>query len=657
MTDIPIQNPGQAYDPNQKPTDFDFSKEKAKYDLIISDWAAEKEMTEVRRKLRANKRNVAQEQKDKKILPDETIIPDRTIDLNIRRGSVQYIQFVTKARRLLIMTENNDPQLSTESLELWFTRGMRYPKWKTPWFKHIDSMMLHGGSALEVVYDPSKPFNCGIEVIPRARLLMPLRTADLQANPCLLRSYDITTIQLDEMAERYGFDPVAVKAIRDRYTDQTTFRTIYKVLSKKSGVVYSSWYSQDYPTGLLRDYRLHDIGLYELPDNIAEMALAPNWKETRMKLLPPEQPAIGMPDMTGMPVENTMGMMPTTGLPTQPGTLDPSLSAGTDIPAIGEFGIPSSERRSTTELCCEPKKLKEYPIFWFPYSVTEIEELLEEQGRASLDLHVQEALTHLLTNTVNSSTRASGIYASAESEPGQDAGLQELGKLKSGVIVSRKLTFFQPPWPAAIILSVMQALDVRKANESGNTDFAATARKDANKTATEMQLATEQSVEQAGVRTEMFSSSFLDVYALCFLIATHQAIFLLCDRPPDPTLLFGSYNLQPAGDIEIVKREEDKNNAKEFFNIIRGTPAADKLLIFLLEHFFPDQAEEWTAALNQGNKDQLIIEMANLLNQIPRDGLTPEQSQQLDTIISAAQSMVATSDNQGANQPPGGAQA
>ena len=629
MIDIPTQNPGAAYAPNQQLTDFDFSKEKAKYDLIITDWTAEAEKTAVRRELCANKRNVLQEQNDKKILSDETIIPDRTIDLNIRRGSTQYVQFVTKARRLLIMTNNQEPQKPTESLELWFTRGMRYPKWKIAWFKLIDSMMLHGGSALEVVYDPSKPFNCGIEVIPRARLLMPLKTTDIQANPCLLRSYDITTIQLDEFAERYGFNSVAVKAIRDRYTDQTVFRTVYRILSKKDGIVYNAWYSQDYSTGLLRDYRIHDIGLYEgITPEIAAAALQSDWNEKRMKVITPS------------PMQ--MEMIP-----------DPMMENIPGLSGMSEVLPSLQEQRSTTELILAPMKLKEYPISWFSYSITEVEELLEEQGRASLDLHVQEALTHLLTNTVNSSTRASAIYGSAKLEPGQDAGLQELGKIKPGVILSRDITFFQPPWPSAIILSVLQALDVRKANESGNTDFAATARKDANKTATEMQLATEQSVEQAGIKTEMFSSAFLDTYALCFLVATHQAIFLLCDRPSDPSLLFGSYNLQPAGDIEIVKREEDKNNAKEFFNIIRGTPAADKLLVFLLEHFFPDQAEEWTAALNQGSKDQLILAMTEVLQTIPRDELSSEQSEQLDSIISAAQSMVATPDNQGANQSPG----
>lgn len=612
--------------PETKPV-FDFSKERAKYDHIISQFTQEVNNCELRRGWRQNKVNVEAERAAGRILADETKIPDRTIELNIRRGATQYIQYVTKANRFLLLTDNKDPGRTLEPLELWFARGMRYPKWKFPWFKLIDAVQLHGGAAVEVVYDPSKPFNCSIEFIPRERLLMPLKTKDIQANPAILRSYELTTTQLDEFTEIYGFDKDVVKKIKEKFTDQTIFCLIYRVLTKKDGLVYNLWYSQDSPDKPLRDYRLHDIGLYDFnPEAIQQAALSPDWMMKRMKPMMGGA-GQGMGGMGGM-----MGEMPMM----QGG----GMNSGMPMPTTQQDPMAVS-----TELVAPPKKLKDYPLFWFQYSVTEVEEILEEQGRASLDLHVQEALTHLLTNTVNASTRASGIYGTAEDQPGSDSGLIELGTIRSGTVMNRNVKFWQPPWPNALILSIIQALDVRKANESGNTDFAAMARKDANKTATEMDLSASQAAEQAGVKIETFSSPFLDVYALCFLIAQHQAIFMLCQQPEDPSMLFGNFNMQAAGDVEVIKRLEDRMNAKEFFNIIRGTPAADKLLFFLLDHFFPDQADEWKEALNGGNKDQMILTLLEIVKSIPLDELSPEQQRQLNDVVNTAQGMVAASGN------------
>ena len=575
---------------------FDFKKEQGLIDKLISGFKEEVEKTNARRELRQNKVNVLEKRAAGELLEDETFIPDRTIDLNIRRGATQYVQYVTKSKRLLVMTDVNEPVRDLGVAELWFTRGMRYPRWTVEWMRGIDSMSLHGGAAMEVRYDPTKPHNCAIEFIPRESLIVPLRTKNLQACPHILRAYQITSIQIEEFATSYGFDEKALVDIRRAFSDNEVniFRTIYRGFCKKKGIVYAYWYSQDYLNGYLREPRVYDIGLFDFPSGgeyeaFAAAALDPSWELARFNEIPTEG-------------------------------------------AAASLRYPSFA-------------LKEYPITWYPYSITEEEHILSEQGRASLDLHVQEALSHLLSATINAATRAAGIYPSAKQEPGQDPKLLTIGRVKPGNVMNRELSFWQPPWPNSIILAVIQALDVRKANESGNMNFAAMARKDANKTATEMNLGAEAANEEAGVKLETFSSSFLSTYALCYLIARHQAIMLLCPRPADPTQLFGNITLQPAGDIEIVKRNEDKQNAQEFFRIIQGTPAAEKLLIFLLTKFFPDQADEWINALQAADKDSLIATMTQILETIPRDELSPEQSKQLDDIIGVARTMVSAPGN------------
>lgn len=575
------------------PVTFDLNKEREQYDILIAQWKDEKEKVTTRRQVRENKRNVQDERRRETILEDETIIPDRTINTNIKRGRVPYLNYITQSKRLLILQDVDDPSISTETIELWFTRGMRYPRWKYPWFRGIDCILTHGGCAMEVMYDPSKPLCATVEYIPRAALIFHKESkTDLQSSPRLLRVYELTTLQLEEFTEKYQFDKAVSDKILERYKANDKFITVYRALFKKGGIVYNAWYSQDQNDKWLRAPMPHNIGLFEFDRRqIKQIYGTPEWEAMRLQM-------------------------------------------------------------------SAPAPISQYPITWFPFDVTEDEVLLAQQGRVALDIHVQEALTQLLTNVVNSTTRASRFYPTAEGEPGNDAKLKELGPLKPGIVMTGKITTFQPQWPNNIILAVTQVLDQRKAQETGNVDFAALARKDANKTATEMNLATQQSSQLNVTDLDVFSSPFLDVYGLCFEIARQQAIFGLCKPPPNPELLFLDYNVSPAGDIEVTKRQEDQQNATKFFELVRGTPLAEKVFAMMLEHFFPDQAAEWLGVLNSPDKDAIIQQLVSILQQIPVDELTPEQRTSLQAVIISAQNVVGGGANaalpQGPQQPPPG---
>ncbi len=577
----------------QIPVTFDFSQERHQYDILIGQWRDEENKVKLRRDLRENKKNVEEERRKGVILEDETIIPDRTINLNIKRGRAPFISYITQSKRTLILVDLNNPANNMEPTEQWFTRGMRYPGWKYPWIKQIDCTHLHGGCAMEVMYDPTKPFNCTVEYIPRAELILPKKTKNIQAISRLLRVYEITVLQLSEFAALYGFDPDATKVVTDKYKDTSDLLKLYRVLYKKDGIVYNCWYTQDYNQTWLRDPQPHNIGLFQISDEdkpvIQMLMQTPIWDQLRESL-------------------------------------------------------------------AQPAQLQSYPIFWFPYDVTEDEEVLSIQGRAALDVQCQEAKTVLVTAAVNGCTRAAKFYPTAEGEPGNDAKLRELGPLKHGFVLQGKLNVFQAPWPNNVILAVTQVLDQQKSQETGDTDFASLARKDANKTATEMKLATGVSAKLTSVDVDIFTSPYLDTLALLFEITRHQAIFGLCQPPPDLAVLFTNLHMVPAGDVEVVQREEDRQNAKEFFDIVRGTPLAEKMFAFLLEHYFPDQARDWIAILNEPDKDQLIAQLVQMLQAVPTDELTPEQRTALQAIIISAQNVVAGSDH-GAAPPRIGAPA
>ncbi len=570
---------------NNYPVEFDFKKEQSVISNLISSWEGdETEKVKTRREVRENKRNVEDEQQKGTILKDETIIPDRTINTNIHRGRVPYISYITQTKRFLILNDVREPKLYVEPHELWFTRGMRYPDWSTTWFKLVDGMMTHGGCAIEVVYDENKPFNCAIEYIPRDSLIFNQKTKNIQASPRLLRKYEVSLLELDEMAKKYNFNPASVEKIKNNRKHQTTeeYVCIYKMLFKRQGVVWNAWYSQDAVEDWLRPPVLHDIGLFDFDPSAIIMAVqAGAWASSDIRL---------------------------------------------------QFA--------------QPKPLKSYPIIWFQFDVQENEILLEIQGRAALDIQEQEALTAMISNAVNGSTRASRFYPTAEGEPGSDAKLEELGPLKHGTVLKGKISTFQPAWPNNFLLSVVQVIDQRKANQTGNTDFAAIARKDANKTATEMNLAVSQSQELNTTELIIFASPFLMTYALCFEIATHQAIFLLTkDEPEDFEMLFRTFNLSPAGDVEVVKRLEERERAKEFFNIVRGTPLAEKLFAFLIQQYFPDQASDWIKVLNSPDLKVIIQQLLSILIHVPTDELSPEQRAAFQSVIISAQNVVGNGDN------------
>lgn len=614
---------------------LDYSVEQGRLSTLLASWSEEDKSCGKRRELRQNKRSVTEEIQKGTILDDETIIPDRTISSNIRRSKTTYNNYVTQSQRILIISNIEKPEENIESLELWFTRGMRFPGWKRPYFKNIDSVHVHGGNPMEVVYDPSKPLNVSLEYIPRRELIIPLKSRNLQNNPRILRLYEVTSIQLQEFADIYGFDKAIADELLQRLNSKDDFISIYRVMMKVDGVVYNAWFSKG-ASSWLREPVVHDIGLFNFdPAMLSQLVEIPDMEAAQQMAMQQPQPfPMGGTGMEGMMMQQAPMQMPTKQVPLY---LTPQWDQ-----IRGQF--------------MQPAPLHSYPIFWFPFQVTECDELLDEQGRVSMDLHVQEAMTSLLSDTVNAAHRASGLYPCVENEPGGDPNLSELGPVKRGVIMSRRLIFNEFPWPNPILLPVMQALKIGKADESGQADFAAVARKDANKTATEMTLATDQANAVQIDDMDVFSDPYLQMNALAFNIACHQAIFHLCKQPTHPEFLIGDYNLQSASDTEVVKREQDKANAKEFFNIVKGTPAAEKLLQFLLERYFPDQKDQWLAILAQPDKNLIIEQLVSIIETIPANELPPEQRLAINTVVATARSLVGQPNDGGTPGAPGAPQ-
>jgi len=158
---------------------FSFHTARTHLERIINEWKTEVTATEERRKLRKVDVNVQEERANKKLDPDETLIPVRTIESNISKEQPPYVNYLINSRRLCVFNCISDPDQDAQLLENEFTRGMTYTDWVIPFYKCIDGSQAHGSACVEVVYDEKKPLNVGIEYIPHDELYYPMSVRDL----------------------------------------------------------------------------------------------------------------------------------------------------------------------------------------------------------------------------------------------------------------------------------------------------------------------------------------------------------------------------------------------------------------------------------------------------------------------------------------------
>lgn len=595
-TEIPYgaDNTVQSNQPPAQPP-VTFEMRRRQITLMTSEWREEKDRVTTRRKLRKNRQNVAELRAQQKLLEDETIIADHTIDSNIAQEKAAYMQYLESSRTLLTFTPrplNSIPREFCTLLEEAFTLGARYDRWKIPWYKIIDGTCLHGAIGFEVVFDLSKPLHFAIDYIRREHFIYPKTLTELDKCDMLLRVYEYPVAQFEEWRRdpANGFNQTLLNDIIERFKERRNeLVELFKVYIKEDGIIKSGWY-------------------YETP------ASSSTWLKE--------------------PTPHYIGMMQE--VVTQP---DPAmLMAGlADGPTVSYQPIPCTD----------------FPFVFFKYTETEEELVLEIPGRAAQDIYTQEAVTSLLTSTVNGARRASGLYVGNKPEPGASPNNTTV-TLEHGQVINGELSFFQPAWPNNIALSITQMLSTRNQQQQGRVDFAAMNRQDTAKTATELNAAMTQAAALGSIKVSLLADAITRAYSIGWAIARSQGLAGQIEAfemfPPE--ILKHDYTLTPSGDVEVIKRQEKLMRMKEFFGVLANTPAAVPFLKYLIKQAFPEEAGELIAALDAGNKDAVINELVVVLEKlIP--SLNPNEQQQLNQIISAARSVVVGPADGGAVAPSG----
>jgi hypothetical protein len=574
---------------------FDYADEGKIFDGLITTHNEEQQRVERRRILRKNRINVAEQRNrpDKPLLSDETVIPDRTIDFNIRVQKAPYIRYIEQATVVLDFVDSIQPSLNLSALAVYHTNLVRVGDWKIPKLLTVDAILLHGAGYKEVVFNPDMPSHSVEEYIRREDLIFPEKTRNIQACSRVYRRYEVTKSQLDDLATKYGFDAAQVSVIKDKTKDKSEAIHIYKCyIRDKDGRVFVAWRGETTIgcSDWLKAPAPFQLGLFDIQ----------------------KQPPVPMPGL------------PTLGQPTVP-----------PPPAI------------------TPRPIKFFPIVVFPYQVEEDEVILETQGRASLDLHVQDALTSLWSATVNGTVRASRFYPTRKPAPGATPKNEELFVLRHGAVSEGEYNIFQPTYPNNIAIAVSQTLQSKKSQEIGATDYAAMNRQDTRKTATELNAAQEASAELTAPNISLYSLNELKIETLRFeIIKSAIQVEMALNTPIEqrkfvvpaeiPVGVWSSTTLviAMAADAQVVRRAQRQSRFLQYYPFVANTPYAQVFLETMLNDIFPEEFQAWKQQIGEADQQkqqltQMLQQSLGYLQKMPGEAMPPEEHQNYANFLNA----------------------
>lgn len=289
-----------------------------------------------------------------------------------------------------------------------------------------------------------------------------------------------------------------------------------------------------------------------------------------------------------------------------------------------------------------PVPVDRYPLYPVYYQITEDPYLIERKGRAHADMHDQEALTMGWTASVNGQIRASETYISLA-----DNGLTENPEIaqtdfvvQPGRVLKKKVEFHHAPWPDSSMLATMQALRTENASQAGQVDYAAMERKGSRKTATELDLAQEQTDKSRSIPLTMFSLGYGDMLRFMWsvLVANMRSGFnttFLADQPDVREMVIqATITVAPAGDIDYIERNDKLKLLMQLYPTYAQTGAGPVFLQKILELAFPNDYAQ-LAPLLQDNTRALGAQLTNVLQHLPPDAVPPGDQPALQQLIAA----------------------
>lgn len=585
---------------------LDYRTAQPKLAYLISDWAKHSQQVETQRNLRDFKATSAEQMRaDGKVKPDETYTPVRLIDGNIRKEQPRFLAYLVQSRRDMVFKRmgvtTSDP--GVDMLEQVFTDHCRYPGWEVPFIRLIDGAQTHGWDFVEVLLDITKPGQFTVEHVGQDNLLFERNCEDIQEQTFVLRKQQMTKLELVRAIKEQEFVPdvvdeiVTVQSSDSAQGNKDIPFEVYKVymkcpyLQEGSGelvddVVHVGWYSDKAKNGWLRDPR-------------------PFYNGRDQKVISTVASPLGLP----MQSEKLVRMIE-----------------------------------------------RQYPFFLLQYTIGEEHRITCTLGQTRLHEADQDAASAMLTCYVNTAIRASNVYVSVnDTDGGPPKQLDVL--LEQNRIYNRAMSFFSTPPPQESLLRGVETIRTKNAEETVNVDYAVRNRRDSEKTATEIRSAEQAKADMGAVQVTLLSIAYQRIRAYCWNIFQNRVIQgkiqiaqelvqrYFVDANGDAIV----YHLMPAGDTDVVKRQERLNMMLQLWPILSATPLAMPLADDIVKNALPDVHARYKGILAQAQQGkQLVQTLGQLVQQLAvgADGaMRPElagQEGQLQQLAQQAQQYLAS---------------
>lgn len=537
----------------------------------------------VSRRLRYSEIEVEAERRTGRISADELIISQHVIDTNIRREQSSYVQFYVQSPRAVILQAPDAPETDTTILEKDVTTKLRFPEWQIPMFAVTDGMQQNGYGVMEVVYDESMPGNVRHESVQYGDFGFPEDTRDIQEAEFVLRAMYFSKTALIELCKpaldgkRVPFSSVQVDKIISTapsnvdanpqliQTDRTLYK-IYKAMFRVNNVVHVAWCCPPTCDGWIRDPQPLFIGRRSAPVPVTQ------------------QPVV--------------------------------------IPGIVNPQIYTQPQQFTTTEVYETK----YPYIIFPYLISENNVIQQLKGRTYLDQDTQQAATSLVSSYCTGNRRASKLLFGVDGDDPNsmlntslNSPLMETNiNFKDGAIIKQKVKQFviQPP-PDSAINAVNTIMSMNQ-NETSQVNFAVNNRKDSRKTATEVDAAQQEQNKLSTVQVVLFSNSLRNMYDLMFEVIQSRvnAGLIAVNNPQVKEMYKGRYIVKPAGDVDVIERQQILNMMMNAWPVVQATPLAGEFFLDMMSLMFPQYASKYIqifkASVMQQQQAQMQQQQGNM---------------------------------------------
>lgn len=552
---------------------------------------------------------------------NETFIGRRVIAGNIKRELPVFIQYLRGSYRHITAISNEVALPDLNLIEAEFTRSARTKDWLPTHIKSIMAMELHGRGILMVVPSTTNNLDTDVVYVPTPDFIFPINIRDLQQAPMLGIRYNISETAFKKWGKQYGWDPKKVQSVLEAQATpervNLNFEVFFVMFKDENEVVKQFWYV-DKPSQVLAPPQPLFTGKMRAETHAA-------WVDASLAGPQPQLPGMPPPAPTWAPVPSDM-----------------------------------------------------YPIFPLFYDITENPVIVELKGRAHADMHDQEALTMGWTSFINAHVRASELYmAKDQSAVIENAETTQTNVIiKPGVVTKEKINFYTPPAPAATAIAALQALSTENAAQAGQTAFAVQNREDSRKTATELNAAQQATQQNQTVPLTMFSIGYAALLAFRWDVVVNNinvgfnTKFLA--KAPDLRMRLSTVEIQPAGEVDFVARQEKLTKYTNYYQMYAQTPAGPYFLRKILELAFPDEFTQIEPLLQDNSMaiGQMLLAVLQNLPPAALAPLTPDMRGQIQQLIQTAQQVYGNSGGQpsspaqpmasgpnNATQAPGTAQA